>query len=186
MNLLELILLGLGLSMDCFAVALCFGSSRKLAWRNVLIMAFSFGIFQGLMPLIGYFIGSFMASQIASVDHWLAFGILSFIGIKMIWQAFRIDTSQAGVDITRWNVLFGLSLATSIDALITGVSFGFINVNIFRAVAIITAVTFLVTVFGAKIGGRNNFIPAKYAEILGGVVLILIGTRILMVHLGVV
>lgn len=182
MGFLELLLIALSLSMDCFAVSISFGTMKKMAWRDILKTAFFFGIFQGIMPLIGWLIGDIVQSFMESVDHWIAFGILSFIGIKMIMQSFRLE-SKKSIDIRKPSVLLSLSIATSIDALITGISFGFIRVNIFKAALIITIVTFINTIIGAKLGEKTSFIPAKYAEIIGGIVLIGIGLKILLEHL---
>ncbi len=172
--------------MDCFAVALSFGTAHKLAWKDILRMAFLFGLFQGLMPLIGWLVGSSIQSYIAPVDHWIAFGILSVIGLKMIWQAFGSGDGRRSVDIRKITVLLTLSLATSIDALITGVGFGFIRVNILEAVILISLITFLVSVTGAKLGEKTTFIPARWAEFLGGIVLIAIGVKVVLEHLAII
>jgi putative Mn2+ efflux pump MntP len=186
LNLTSIILIALGLSMDCFAVSLCFGTSRKLLWKDILLMAFLFGFFQGMMPLIGWLVGTSIQSIIAPMDHWIAFAILAFIGIKMIWQSFSEDEEKRSIDIRKITVLLTLSVATSIDALITGVGFGFIRVNIFEASFIISAVTFLVSVIGAKLGEKSTFIPARYAEFLGGTVLIAIGVKVVLEHLAII
>ena len=185
MSLLEIFLIGLGLSMDCFAVSLSFGICRKLAWRDVLKTSFFFGIFQGLMPVIGWLIGTSFQSLIQAFDHWLAFGILLFIGIRMILQFFVHEEKRKPADIRKTSVLLTLSLATSIDALVTGISFGFISVNILKASLIITGVTFIVSMIGSRLGAKSTFIPARWAELLGGLVLIMIGTKILLSHLGI-
>jgi manganese efflux pump family protein len=169
--------------MDCFAVAISFGTSRKLAWKDILVMAFFFGLFQGLMPLIGWLIGSSIQSLIATVDHWIAFAILSLIGMKMIWQSFMLKEKEKSPEIRKFSVLIPLAVATSIDALITGVGFGFIQVNILEAVIIISLITFLVSVIGAKVGEKSTFIPARYAELAGGFMLILIGVSVVLDHL---
>ena len=184
MSFLELFLLGLGLSMDCFAVSLTLGTAQKLQWKEVLTMAFLFGLFQGLMPLVGWVIGNTFQSLILSVDHWIAFGILAFIGFHMIIESFRLKENKKIIDASKISVLIGLAVATSIDALATGVGFGFMHVNIFRAVLIITTITFTVTIIGARLGIRSNLIPARWAELAGGIVLILIGVKILLTHLG--
>ena len=186
MNLTSLFLISLGLSMDCFAVSLSFGTSRKLVWSDILLMAFLFGLFQGVMPLIGWLVGSSIQSFIAPVDHWIAFAILAFIGLKMIWQSFTISGENRSIDIRKITVLITLAIATSIDALITGVGFGFIRVNILEAVVIISVITFFVSVIGAKLGEKTTFIPAKWAEILGGIVLIAIGVRVVLEHLAII
>jgi len=179
----ELFLISLGLAMDCFAVSLLYGSSGSLSWRDVLKMSAMFGLFQGIMPLIGWLIGSSLLWLIEPVDHWIAFAILAFIGIKMIWQSFRAGHERKSADIRKIAILLSLAVATSIDALITGVGFGFIRVNILEAVAIITVTTFLVTAAGARLGGGATFLPARWAEFAGGVVLIAIGANMLMEHL---
>lgn len=186
MSLLELFLIALGLSMDCFAVSLSFGTTQKLSWRDIFRMAVFFGLFQGIMPVIGWLVGNSLQRFISPVDHWIAFGILSFIGVKMIIQALRISKEKKNLDIRTLPVLLSLSFATSIDALITGVSFGFISVNILLAAIIVTVVTFLNTVNGAKLGEKTTFLPARWAEILGGLVLFAIGTKILLEHLMVI
>jgi putative Mn2+ efflux pump MntP len=172
--------------MDCFAVSLSFGTTRKLIWKDVLLMAFLFGLFQGMMPLIGWLVGSSIQSFIAPVDHWIAFAILASIGIKMIWQSFGIGGEKRSVDIRKMTVLLTLSIATSIDALITGVGFGFIRVNILEAVITISLITFVVSVTGAKLGEKTTFIPAHWAEFLGGTVLIAIGIKVVLEHLAII
>ena len=186
MSVLELFIIGLGLSMDCFAVSLSFSTCGRLQWKDVLKMSAFFGIFQGIMPLVGWFIGSSFQSLIRAVDHWLAFGILAIIGIRMIRQFFVHETKRKFTDIRKTSVLVTLSFATSIDALATGIGFGFIKVNIMEAVLIITGVTFIVSMIGSRLGARSSFIPARWAELLGGVVLIGIGTKILLDHLGII
>jgi putative Mn2+ efflux pump MntP len=185
MSLLEIFLIGLGLSMDCFAVSLSLSACGKLKWKDVLKVSLFFGIFQGLMPVIGWLIGTTFQSLIQTVDHWLAFGILAIIGLRMVSQFFVHETKRKFTDIRRTSVLLTLSVATSIDALATGISFGFIKVNILEAALIISIVTFLVTVTGSRLGAKSTFIPAKWAELLGGIVLIAIGTKILLNHLGI-
>lgn len=171
--------------MDCFAVSLTLGSSRKLAWNDIMVMAFLFGLFQGLMPLLGWLVGNSIQSLIEPVDHWIAFAILSFIGLKMIWHSFAAGQEKRPLDIRRPAILLTLSLATSIDALITGVGFGFIRVNIYQAIIIISVITFLVSVTGAKLGEQTTFIPARWAEFSGGVVLVAIGVNVVFEHLSV-
>ena len=171
--------------MDCFAVSLTFGSSRKLIWKDVLRMAFLFGLFQGLMPLIGWMAGNSIQMLIEPVDHWIAFAILASIGVKMVWQSFSDEEEKRSADVRNITVLLTLSIATSIDALITGVGFGFIRVNIYKAVVIISTITFIVSVVGAKLGEKTTFIPARWAEFAGGIVLITIGTKVVLEHLAI-
>ncbi len=183
MSFTELFLIAIGLSMDCFAVSLSLGASRRFSWKDILVMSFLFGIFQGLMPIIGWLAGNSLQSLIASVDHWIAFGILALIGLKMIRQSTRPEKEKALLDIRKISVLITIALATSIDALITGVGFGFIRVNILKASMVITMVTFLISMAGAKLGEHTTFIPARWAEFFGGIVLIGIGLKILLEHL---
>lgn len=171
--------------MDCFAVSLTFGSTRKLVWKDILRMAFLFGLFQGVMPLIGWMVGNSVQSLIEPVDHWIAFAILAFIGVKMIWQSFMTSGEKKSVDIRKVSVLLTLAIATSIDALITGVGFGFIRANIYEAVIIISIITFVVSVIGAKLGELTTFIPAHWAEFAGGIVLIAIGVNVVLEHLAI-
>ncbi len=172
--------------MDCFAVSLSFGTAHKLLWKDILLMAFLFGLFQGIMPLIGCLFGNSIQSLIAPVDHWIAFAILASIGLKMIWQSFSIEGEKRSIDIRKITVLLTLSIATSIDALITGVGFGFIKVHILAAVFIISFTTFVVSVIGAKLGEKTTFIPARWAEFLGGAVLIAIGIKVVVEHLAII
>ncbi len=183
MTLFELILIALGLSMDCFAVAVGISFGQRLPWRNVLKMALFFGLFQGVMPVIGWVVGGSLREMIASVDHWIAFALLAFIGGKMILESFGNKEEKKSITLTV-PVLISLSIATSIDALVTGVGFGMIGVNILEAVIIIVVITFLVTIAGAKLPEKTTFIPAAWAERIGGLVLILIGLKILLDHLG--
>jgi putative Mn2+ efflux pump MntP len=126
-----------------------------------------------------------MKIYISSVDHWIALAILGAIGLKMIAQSFESEKKETQVDIRKASVLLTLSVATSIDALITGISFGFIRVNILLAAALITVITFLSTVIGAKLGQYTTFLPARWAERAGGLVLILIGVKVVLEHLGI-
>jgi putative Mn2+ efflux pump MntP len=186
MTYLEIFLIGLGLSMDCFAVSLGMGATRQLKWNDILKMAFFFGLFQGIMPFLGWIVGQGIQTYIASFDHWIAFAILSFIGARMIIESFKIGEEKRSFDIRKTKVLITLSIATSIDALATGISLGFIQAAILPAVVTISLITFAVSVAGARIGHRSTFIPAKWAELAGGIVLILIGLKILAEHLGMI
>jgi putative Mn2+ efflux pump MntP len=138
------------------------------------------------MPLIGWLAGNSVKSMIEPVDHWIAFAILAFIGIKMIWQSFSDGEKKRSIDIRQFTVLISLSIATSIDALITGVGFGFIRVNIYEAVITISVVTCIVSLIGAKIGEKTTFLPARWAEFAGGLVLIAIGAKVLLEHLRII
>jgi putative Mn2+ efflux pump MntP len=186
MTFFEVFLIALGLSMDCFAVSVSFGTSRKLLWNDLLRMGLFFGFFQGMMTVLGWWFGDSLKHYIESVDHWIAFSILLIIGIRMITESFKHEKSKRSVDIRKFRILLGLSIATSIDALMTGVSFGFIKVEIIKATILISAVTFFVTIIGGKLGEKTTFIPARRAEMVGGIVLIFIGTKILFDHLGII
>jgi manganese efflux pump family protein len=186
MTFFEIFLIAIGLSMDCFAVSVSFGTSGKLLWRDLFRMGLFFGFFQGMMTFAGWWVGDSLKQLIESVDHWVAFFILSFIGIRMIIESFKHEEKRTPVDIRKFSVLISLSIATSIDALMTGVSFGFIKVNIIKSVILISSITFFVTLTGGKLGEKATFIPARRAELIGGIVLILIGVKILLQHLAII
>ncbi|MCX6287035.1 MAG: manganese efflux pump MntP family protein [Bacteroidetes bacterium] len=186
MSFLELFLIAVGLSMDCFAVSLSFGAQKRLKRKDIIKFSFFFALFQALMPVIGWLVGNAVNIYLSDVDHWIAFGILTAIGLRMIYEAFKGEDEKRSVDIREWKILFTLSLATSIDALVTGVSFGFIKVNILLAVMTIALVTFLNSIAGAYVGKRSIHISPKGAEIIGGLVLIGIGTKIVLEHLSII
>lgn len=184
----ELALTAIGLSMDAFAVAMCKGlSMQRLNGRRAVVIGLFFGGFQALMPLLGWLLGTQFAHLIESVDHWVVFALLAFIGVRMILDALRGGDEAACDDGGELNLreLTMLALATSIDALAVGISFAFLNVRIVPSVLAIGAITFLLSVAGVAIGCRFG---AKYrvkATLLGGVILLLIGVKILLEHLGV-
>lgn len=190
MGLLELFLIAVGLSMDAFAVAICKGlCMKRCTWGKGAIVGLYFGIFQGGMPLIGYFLGVQFKNMITSIDHWIAFVLLSLIGVNMVKEALTDDeeeeTCKADGDELAVKEMLGLAVATSIDALAVGVTFAFLQVQIVPAVSFIGATTFLISMAGVKIG---NIFGAKYktkAEFAGGVILILMGLKILLEHLGI-
>jgi manganese efflux pump family protein len=186
MTFFEIFLIGIGLSMDCFAVSVSFGTSGKLFWKDFIRMSLFFGFFQGMMTFAGWWVGDSLKQMIESVDHWVAFSILSFIGIRMISESFKHEEDRTSVDVRKLSILLSLSIATSIDALMTGVSFGFIKVNIVKSVILISSITFLVTLTGGKLGEKATFIPARRAELIGGIMLILIGAKILLQHLAII
>ncbi len=186
MDLWELCLVAVGLAMDAFAVSLCKGLSvRALRLRHALLCGAYFGVFQALMPLAGYFLGARFRDLITAVDHWIAFALLGVIGANMIREAFSGD-EDAHNDSFAVRTMLLLAVATSIDAFAVGITFAFLGVNIAAAVLIIGLITFLLSAVGVKIG---NVFGEKFkarAEILGGVVLILMGTKILLEHLGLI
>ena len=186
MSILEILLLGIGLSMDAFAVSICKGlSTKKLQFKHYLIIGAWFGGFQALMPFLGYLLGITFSSLITSIDHWIAFALLAFIGFNMIREA-RSDEENESNDRFDFKTMLPLAVATSIDALAVGVTFAFLRVNIVPAVSFIGCITFLLSAIGLKAG---NIIGAKNrsrAEFAGGLVLILMGIKILLEHLGVI
>ena len=188
MGLIELILLSVGLAMDAFAVSIGNGlSMKKSSPKAALAIAFSFGLFQALMPTAGYFLGSAFESVISEFDHYIALIFLGFIGGKMIFDALR-EKGESEEDDGCLNLkeLFVLAVATSIDALAVGVTFAFIGTDIAPAVGIIGVTTFLLSLAGVFIGHRFGLRFKSKAELAGGAVLVLIGLKILLEHLGVI
>jgi manganese efflux pump family protein len=184
-DILSLLFIALSLSADCFAVALggCV-SIAKLKYIQVFRTALAFGAAQSIMPLIGWLIGSTVINFIAGFDHWVAFGLLSAVGGRMIWEAFHEkDADQKSVDITRGILLFTLALATSIDSLAVGLSFAFIQVNILYACLIIGVTAFIITNLGFYLGRKAGHVLGQRAKIAGGIILIGIGLRVLLSHL---
>ena len=185
MTFAELLLIGIGLSMDAFAVAICKGlGMRKFNLRQAGIIALFFGGFQALMPCLGWLLGRQFESYITSIDHWIAFGLLGFIGGKMIIEAIRGGEEES----TRFDIkeLFVLAVATSIDALAVGITFAFLRVEIVRSAAIIGVTTFIISLAGVAIGHRFGTKLKDKAELLGGIILVLLGIKILLEHLGVI
>ncbi|MEI6123557.1 MAG: manganese efflux pump MntP family protein [Bacteroidota bacterium] len=183
MSLLETILIGIGLAMDCFAVSVsCSIIDKKIRLAQALIIALFFGLFQGAMPVIGWLLGLSFKEYITEFDHWIAFGILGAIGIKMIVESFKKENKKQ-IQLSKTWVLISLSIATSIDALIVGVSLAFLDVNIIKVVVIIGTITFLISILGLRLGKRIGLIRGNMAELIGGLVLIGIGTKILIEHL---
>ena len=184
MGLIELFLIAVGLSMDAFAVSVCKGLAMpKCTFKKAAIVGLWFGGFQALLPAIGYILGAQFQEAIASIDHWIAFVLLALIGGNMIHEALDNDEEEADASLDV-KTMFLLAVATSIDALAIGITFAFLKVNIIPAVCFIGIVTFIISFAGVKIG---NVFGARYknkAEIVGGVILILLGLKILLEHLG--
>lgn len=180
MDILQIIFVGISLSMDAFAVAMCKGIETKKISKRV-ILALSFGVFQGLMPLIGYFLGIQIEDQIKAFDHWIVFVLLLIIGSKMIVDAFKKNSENAS-DVTFKEIIL-LSIATSIDALAVGVSFAFLEVKIYFASMVIFSITFILSLLGTFIGSKFGEKYKNNALFVGGVVLIIIGVKILIEHL---
>ena len=184
MGLLELFVIAVGLSMDACAVSICKGLSLgKIKLKHMVIAGLWFGGFQGLMPAIGYFVGSIFADKITAIDHWIAFVLLAFIGGSMIKESFEKEEELDSCMDPK--CMFILAVATSIDALAMGVTFAFLKVSIVWSVLFIGVVTFVLSAIGIKIG---SIFGAKYkskAELAGGIVLMLMGLKILLEHLGI-
>ncbi len=182
MSLWELFILAVGLSMDAFAVSICKGLSLgKTELKNSITAGLYFGGFQMLMPLIGYLLGIRFQAMIQSIDHWVAFILLCLIGINMIKEANAQEECSASMAPKE---MFPLAVATSIDALAVGVTFAFLDVNIVPAVSFIGIITFIFSAVGIKIGSVFGLKYKSRAEILGGIVLIGMGIKILLEHLG--
>ena len=189
MGFIELFVLAAGLSMDAFAASVCKGlCMRRVQWAQALVIAALFGAFQALMPVIGWALGVSFASIIEPVDHWIAFALLALIGGKMLWEAFHeqpeeIDCSTVAPKLDMRELLM-LAVATSIDALAVGVSLAFLGADIVLAAIVIGLVTFALSLAGVAIGSRFGARYERAATIAGGVILIVIGVKILIEHLG--
>ena len=183
MGLGELFLLAVGLSMDAFAVSICKGLALgRVRFKQMLIVGLWFGGFQALMPAIGYFLGAQFQEYIVNIDHWVALILLSFIGINMIREALGDEEETDGN--LGFKAMLMMAIATSIDALAVGITFAFLKVQLFFAVLFIGLTTFIISTCGVKIG---NIFGLKYkskAEFLGGAILIALGVKILLEHLG--
>ena len=185
MSLFELFIIAVGLSMDAFAVSVCKGlSTSDVRPLNMLCAGLWFGLFQALMPLIGYLLGVNFSSLIQSVDHWIAFVLLGLIGANMIREAFSKEEECTDSSFG-WKAMLPLAVATSIDALAVGITFAFLQVQIWLAVGIIGVITFGISAAGVKIGNVFGIKYKSKAELAGGIVLVLMGVKILLEHLGV-
>ena len=191
MGFFELFFIGVGLSMDAFAVSICKGlSMRKINYAYSAVIALFFGGFQAVMPLIGWTVGKQFEKYITNFDHWIAFALLLIIGGKMAYEAiFERQENNNNSEIAEklnYKELFTLAVATSIDALAVGITFAFLKVNIWIAICIIGITTFILSFAGVLAGNKFGSIYKRKAEIAGGVVLILIGLKILLEHLGLI
>lgn len=192
MGLLEIIIIGAGLSMDAFAVAACRGlCMRKVNYRHCLIIALFFGVFQAIMPLIGWILAASFEKYIVKFDHWIAFALLVIIGLKMIWDAFHEDKDDDDTCVIKLSIknLTVMAVATSIDALAVGISFAFLGMSFGRllvSVLIIGITTFAISVSGVFLGNRFGIRFKQKAEVAGGFILLLIGVKILLEHLGII
>jgi len=186
MGLAELFILAVGLSMDAFAVAVCKGLClKKMSLKKAFIVGLYFGIFQAVMPLIGYYLGIQFQDKIEAVDHWIAFILLSLIGLNMIRESREKEEASCPADEgLGFKSMSMLAVATSIDALAVGITFAFLNVEIVPAVCFIGITTFAISVAGVKIGNVFGTRYKSKAELAGGVILIVLGLKILLEHLG--
>ncbi|EGF59252.1 manganese efflux pump MntP family protein [Bacteroides fluxus] len=187
---LEIWLLAVGLAMDCFAVSIASGIIlKRMQLRPMLVMAFFFGFFQALMPLLGWIGASFFSHLIENIDHWIAFAILAFLGGRMVMESFKDEDCKNEYDPTSLKVVLALAVATSIDALAVGVSFAFLGIrslpSILSPISIIGFVSFALSIIGLIFGIRFGCGIARKlrAELWGGIILIIIGTKILIEHL---
>lgn len=184
MSIIEIALIGVGLAMDAFAVSICKGlAMRRMNYKKAIIIAAFFGVFQALMPALGYVLGTTFANKIAAIDHWIAFILLALIGANMIKEALSSDDDECQDDSLRLGDLIMLSIATSRDALAVGITFAFFNVSLLLSVSMIGIITFIICVIGVKVG---NVFGEKYkskAELAGGLILIVMGAKILIDHL---
>ncbi|OGD37137.1 hypothetical protein A2V94_01395 [Candidatus Atribacteria bacterium RBG_16_35_8] len=184
MDLISIIFIAFGLAMDAFAVSITSGLTIKhLRINNALKIAIFFGSFQVIMPLIGWSAGLSFRNYISDIDHWIAFGLLSLIGCKMIYESSKIEINKKKIDPLNVYVLLMLSIATSIDALAVGLSLSFLNLSIVLPAIIIGIITFLLSIFGVYFGNRFGHYFERKIEIIGGLILIGIGIRILIDHL---
>ena len=184
MSIVTILLIGLGLSMDASAVSMSNAMNQKnMRFRWALAMALSFGLFQGIMPLIGYFAGSVFAGYISHIDHWIAFLLLGVIGGKMMFDGFKKEEDEPDCKRLTIKILLVQSVATSIDALAIGVSFAAMNVNIWSAAGLIAATTFCCSLIAVFLGKKFGNLLGQKAEIFGGTILVLIGLKILIEHL---
>lgn len=183
MSLIELLIIALGLSMDAFAAAICKGlCMQKMSWKNAVIAGLYFGGFQSGMPLIGYLLGSQFKYAIVLFDHWIAFILLGVIGISMIRESFQKEEVEEVECSLNPKDMVMIAFATSIDALAVGVTFAFLQVQIFPAVSFIGVITFALSILGVKAGNMLGIKFKSKAEFFGGLILILMGADILMEH----
>lgn len=185
MGIISLFFIALGLAMDAFAVSICKGlAMNRIKVKSAVTIALYFGLFQAGMPVLGYLLGIQFQSKITAIDHWIAFVLLGLIGVNMIREALSKEEEEAN-DSVDFRTMIVLAIATSIDALAVGITFAFLGTNIVAAAAMIGCVTFVTSLIGVKIG---NIFGSRYkskAELIGGLILILLGTKILLEHLGI-
>lgn len=182
MGIIETSLIAIGLAMDAFSVAICKGlSMNKFEIKKAVIIALYFGIFQGVMPILGFLLGGTFAETIEAYDHWIAFALLAIIGINMIREAF--DKDEEVNDKVDFKSMIWLAIATSIDALTVGITFSFLNVNIYFSALLIAMITYAFSILGVMIGNKFGCKYKTKAEVAGGIILILMGIKIVLEHL---
>jgi len=187
MSIIELFLLSIGLAMDTFAVGICIGLTiPKITLKKALTVGLYFGIFQAAMPVIGYFTAMIFAARVIAYGSWIAFGLLCFLGIKMIIDSLKKEDCPEKEHSLKFAKMLPLAIATSIDALAVGVSFAFIEVRMVPAVLLIGITTLLISMIGVKTGNIFGRRFKAQAQILGGIILILLGGKILLEYLGVI
>lgn len=187
MKNLEIILIAFGLAMDCFAVSITVGATnKKVTLSRTIEVAIFFGGFQALMPILGWLLGLSVKSYIENIDHWIAFGLFLIIGGRMIYESFKKTAEKRPLNIDNIWIIIALSIATSIDALIAGTSFGVIKVSIIKTVIIFGSITFFVSLLGIFVGKKYGYFWGNKAEFIGALVLIGIGTKILLEHLAII
>ena len=185
MTIIEILLIAIGLAMDAFAVSICKGISfKKMNWKKAIIVGLYFGIFQAVMPVLGYFLGTAFETLVTKIDHWIAFILLSLIGLNMLKEAFGKE-EECCDDSVDFKTMVILAIATSIDALAIGITFAFLKTNILVSALLIGIITFIVCVLGVKIGNKFGDKYERKAEVVGGIILIFMGVKILLEHLGI-
>lgn len=183
MGIIEVLLTSFGLAGDAFAVSICKGLSfKKFSLTKAILVGFYFGIFQGIMPLFGYFLGIKFKDLIISVDHWVAFCLLSIIGLGMLREGFSKDVELVS-DKVDFKEMLPLAIATSIDALAIGITFSFLKVNIISSILLIVFITFCVSLCGVFLGNKIGDKYHKKSQVLGGLILVFIGVKILINHI---
>jgi putative Mn2+ efflux pump MntP len=184
LGFLAIVITAVGLSADCFAIAVSISlGDRSLPFRKLLRFPLAFGLFQAGMMALGWGAGRTIVRFVSAYDHWLAFGLLVFIGGRMIWESFHRDEEDTGRKTTGWFTLLALSVATSIDSLAAGLSYAFLKVGILLAAFTTGLTTFFITVLGHYVGKKIGGLVERWADIAGGAILIIIGLRILWQHL---
>jgi putative Mn2+ efflux pump MntP len=186
-SIFELLLIAIGLSADAFAIAIVSGlGMKRFTWTKALIVGLYFGVAQGVMPRIGYFAGKYFADMIEAYDHWVASALLAIIGGKMIFEGLRKREAERKETSLKPKVMLPLAVADSIDALAVGVTFAFLDIEVFSASALICVVTLVISMAGVRIGNLFGSKLKSTSEVIGGVILVMIGLKTLLEHLGVI